>query len=666
MTPRILAAAILAAATAWPQAVLTPTPDRSIALEDRGGYTVSNSFETGYRFATVGGNRQVYDSSVNFGNGVRLFEGELRVDSLDGKGKWLDEFAFNVRGGPGDPYQSNVVKAAKHGLYRYDLQLRSTDYYNQLPALWEGEHALRTQRTLQSHDVTLLPGSRFEILLGYDRNLRTGPGFITEGIRSSAGAFRNTSFLRIAEDVRQENNQYRAGFNLRAGGLALTATQALDNYKDDTAYGETLIPGVLPNVQPISGLSRSEPFHGNTHITQVALRTEKERWIGFQGSFAYVEGRRNSVLSESVTGTATSGASTLRQTFVFGDAGRKQGSGEFTVMLLPSPKWTLTNTVSANNMRIDGSADLLEVSAFREQLLQIEHLGVRHIANATEANYRPTDQVGLYGAYRRSERRVRTHSFIPRFNIGEPLLGVDNSVDVGAAGIRWTPMREIRASLDVEIGRADQPLTPVSPRKFHNERARLSWRRDGFSVTGFFKNEINDSRVELSDYSSDRRSAGASLFWADADGDVTIDGGYTWLSANTSAGIFNLINPGQAARTIYESNLHTLQFAAQIRVLERATIYLGYTAAEDTGDGRDSVSISGNLTPTYPGYSFDGANFFVSLPLTYQSPQARLSIAINDRLDWNLGWQYYSYEERFTGEQDYRAHVGYSSFRWSF
>ena len=282
MTARILAAAILAAATAWPQAVLTPTPDRSTALEDRGGYTVSNSFETGYRFATVGGNRQVYDSSVNFGNGVRLFEGELRVDSLDGKGKWLDEFAFNVRGGPGDPYQSNVVKAAKHGLYRYDLQLRSTDYYNQLPALWEGEHALRTQRTLQSHDVTLLPGSRFEILLGYDRNLRTGPGFITEGIRSSAGAFRNTSFLRIAEDVRQQNNQYRAGFNLRAGGLALTATQALDNYKDDTAYGETLIPGVVPNVQPISGLGRSEPFHGNTHITQVALRTEKERWIGFQ------------------------------------------------------------------------------------------------------------------------------------------------------------------------------------------------------------------------------------------------------------------------------------------------------------------------------------------------------------------------------------------------
>lgn len=666
MIARLLATATMAAVTAWPQAVLAPTPNRPGELEKHGGYTVSNSFETGYRFATVGGNRDVYDSSVNFGNGVRLFEGELRVDSLDGKRKWLDEFAFNVRGGPGDPYQSNVLKAARHGLYRYDLQFRSTDYHNRLPALWEGEHALRTQRRMQSHDVTLLPGSRFEILLGYDRNLRTGPGFFSEGIPSSAGALRSSNFLRLAQDVRQKNNQYRGGFNLKVAGLVFTATQALDNYKDDTTYAGTSTPSALPNVQPVSALERNEPFHGNTHITQLALRTEKERWIGFNGNFAYVSGERNSVLSESVTGTAASGASTLRQTFVFGEANRKQGSGDFTVTLLPSAKWTLTHTASANNMRIDGAADLLEVSIFRNQLLQLRHLGVRQITNSTEANYRPTDQVGLYGAYRHTERRVRTESSIPQFNIGEPLLGVDNNVDVGAAGIRWMPMRAIRASVDVEVGRADRPLTAVSQREFHNERVRFSWRRDGLSIAGFFKNEINDNRAELSDYSSDRRSAGASAFWISPDGDVTLDGGYTWLSASSSAGIFNLINPGTAARTIYESNLHTLQFAAQLRLLDRTTLYFGYTAAKDTGDGRNAVSIEGALTPTYASYSFDGANFFVSLPLTYQSPQARLSIAISERIAWNFGWQYYGYEERFSSEQDYRAHVGYSSFRWSF
>ena len=36
------------------------------------------------------------------------------------------------------------------------------------------------------------------------------------------------------------------------------------------------------------------------------------------------------------------------------------------------------------------------------------------------------------------------------------------------------------------------------------------------------------------------------------------------------------------------------------------------------------------------------------------------------QLEWNFGWQYYSYGERFTGLQNYHANTGYSSFRWSF
>ena len=48
------------------------------------------------------------------------------------------------------------------------------------------------------------------------------------------------------------------------------------------------------------------------------------------------------------------------------------------------------------------------------------------------------------------------------------------------------------------------------------------------------------------------------------------------------------------------------------------------------------------------------------------SALARLSIAFHDRLSWNFGWQFYDYEERFSGDQNYHAHVSYSSLRWSF
>ena len=85
---------LLALGAVWPgatvtsaQQVVTPTPGANDDLETVGPYTISNSFEAGYRLSDVTGNRDVYRSSVNFGNGMRLFEGQLRVNTLDGRGE---------------------------------------------------------------------------------------------------------------------------------------------------------------------------------------------------------------------------------------------------------------------------------------------------------------------------------------------------------------------------------------------------------------------------------------------------------------------------------------------------------------------------------------------------------------------------------------------------
>ncbi len=662
--------ALWAAAAALGQPVVTPTPDRPSDFESAGGYTVSNSFETGYRFAAIGGNEDVYRANVNYGNGLRLFEGELRIDSEDGRGRLVDEFSFNTRGAPTDPYQSSVVRAAKHGVYRYDMRLRATDYHNQLPALWSGERGLRTERTWQSHDLTLFPGKAVEILLGYGRNKRSGPGFSSAGIPDAVGAFQSDNFLRFETDLRQVNNQYRGGVNVRAFGLALTAMQSFDNYKEDTHYRDaSALPLALDNVQAVTALRRDEPIHGNTPVTQIALRSEKDRRIGFHGRFAYASGERNSTLSADTTAfDPEQQISTLRQTFVFGQASRKQGTGDFTVTLLPSARWTVTNTTAVNNTRIEGGADFLEVSQFANQFLRFESLGIRHITNATEANFRPVKRLSLYGAYRFSTRRTSTRDAIefPEFGFENELVEIDNNVHAGAAGLRWLPAKGLRVSVDLETGRADQPLTPVSEKEFHNERLRVQWRKNGFAAAAYFKNEINTNPAELVDYSSDGRSGGFQVSWADPDARWTFDGGYAWIHLDTSAGIFNLFEPGQAARTFYTSNLHTANFGARLALHDRATLYLGYSLAKDTGDGADRLSAAEGVEANYPNFGFDGANFFVAFPLTYQTPQGRLSIVVSEKLSWNFGWQYYSYGERFTGVQGYRAHVGYSSFRWSF
>ena len=104
---------------------------------------------------------------------------------------------------------------------------------------------------------------------------------------------------------------------------------------------------------------------------------------------------------------------------------------------------------------------------------------------------------------------------------------------------------------------------------------------------------------------------------------------------------------------------------SRIEAHDRLLLYLGYTISKDTGDPQGSPSFVSGVTPAYPNFSFDG-DVRNSFPLSYQSPLARVSLELNKNLSWNLGWQFYNYSEQFTGRQNYHAHVGYSSFRWTF
>jgi len=659
-------------AIVFAQPVVAPTPDRNDDIEKAGAYTVSNSFEVGYRLSDVSGNRDVYRSSVNYGNGFRLLEGQLRINSEDGKGKYFDEFSLQTLGTGQDPYQSSSLRVEKNALYRYDMRFRIVNYFNRLPSLWNGEHGVNSERIFQNHDLTLFPGRRVELLFGYDRNNHNGPGFSSEAVGTGVGAFQEDNFIRFSNNLRQVNNQYRAGASVRVAGLAITFLQAFDNYKEDTEFGDaSQVPGVPANVQEISGFRRHEPIHGNTPVTSINIRTEKEHLIGFHGRYVHAGGTRNFALSEALTGVnSAQGLSTLRQTAVFGEADRRQATGDFTVTFMPSDKWTITNTSAVNNTRILGEASFLETSLFRNEFIQFEELGVRHISNATEANFRPVSQFGLYGVYRFSTRRVRAREAFrfPNFDFSSPLAGQDNEIHSGGGGFRWQPVRRLRVSFDAEVGSADRPFTPVSEREFHTERARVQWRKEGFSAGFQFKNAVNDNGASLINHSSTSRSVGANASWIEPGGRFMLDTSYTKLDINTRSGIFNFldeIEPEAVRNSFYTSNLHVFYFGSRIQAHARLLLYLGYTISKDTGDGSGTPSFTSGVSPAFPNFSFDG-DFRNSFPLSYQSPLARVSLEVNKNLSWNLGWQFYNYSEQFIGEQNYHAHVGYSSFRWTF
>ncbi len=659
-------AALLACVPAIAQRPVDQTLRPGGGTRPAGGYSLASSFDLGYRFAEVGGQRDLYRASVNYGDGLRLFRGNLRVAAADGKGRGLDEFSLRSTGGAGDPYQSHAVRVEKNGLYRYDLRYRLTRYYNRLPSLWRGEHGLFTERAAQAHDFTLRPGSSFEILLGYDRNSRRGPGFSSAGAADGFGMLDERNFLRFRTNLRQANRQYRAGFTARFAGLALTATRAVDLYKEggeqDDASG---LPSSASNVQPLAALSRAEPYHGRTPVTAVALRTQRDRAVGFRSQFVYSGGSRDSVLHERVEALdpAASGAA-LRESLVIGAAQRRQSSGDATAVLAPGGRWTITNTSGFHNTRIDGDAAIAEIGPYREEFLRFSRLGIRRISNATEATVQVARQLSVYGALRLSSRRLRSARSLqyPDFGFSDEPEAADNSVRSGVGGLRWLPGRNVRASFDFESGRADRPLAPTSERRFHNQSARIRWRGAQWTLSGYARNRVNDNPTELVAYSTKSRDGGIYATWLHPRSGTVVNAGCSRLEMETSAGILNLFDSGRGPsrlRSAYSSDIRSLSVAVLARLRKRASIHAGYSLTQDVG--RD-----GFAARAAEAFALEGGLLVSSLPMAYHSPQARLSVKISDSLAWNAGWQFYSYVESVAGRRGFRSHIGLTSLTIGF
>ena len=293
---RRLGAVLLLAGMAYAQPTVAPTnePTGIARGENTPEYNVRQSFELGYRWRSVGGDLGAYRGMVNFGNGVRLLGSSLSVNSLEGLGHWFDQIQLNTQGLGSDPYQNALLRVEKNRLYRYDLGWRSTAYYNQF-----GQHSMDTVRNVQDHDVTFFPQSSLKFFLGFSRNTQRGPALSTVQLFDSRG-----DEFPLFADVRRQQHEYRAGFEVGMLGWRLNLLHGWANFREDTP---TRVQGPSTGNNPadlstLTSFRRDEPYHGNSPYWRIALFKETRLWA-FNGRFTYVSGRRSFVLDETAVGT---------------------------------------------------------------------------------------------------------------------------------------------------------------------------------------------------------------------------------------------------------------------------------------------------------------------------------------------------------------------------
>jgi len=254
-----------------------------------------------------------------------------------------------------------------------------------------------------------------------------------------------------------------------------------------------------------------------------------------------------------------------------------------------------------------------------------------------------------------------------------PIESFENKTHSALAGVRVRPVTPFTVLLDVEYGRADRPFTPIGEKRYHGETVRGEWRQGAWLVSGRFQAYRNRNNLPPvltafeplpgASHRLESRQYSLGLSWTPKQR-WAFDGGYAKLHLDTASGIVNFpLGPSvEERRSLYTSNLHTVHATLRAEAPRGVTVFLGYTLVKDTAEGRGARG----QAPSYAAFGFDGTDFVNAYPLSYQSPQARVSVRLHRRASWNAGWQYYRYSERFTGLQNYFAHVGWTSVRWAF
>lgn len=627
--------------------------------ENMGDYNVVNSFEFGYRYSLIGGDLGKYRSDVNYGNGVRLLASSLTVNSRDGKGRIFDEIVLTTLGLGNDPYQSAVLRVQKNRLYRYDLLWRLNEFYNPGLTIAAGQHLMDTRRRWQDHDLTLFPQSKVRLRAGYSRNTETGPALSTIQLFDD----RSDEFP-LFTNVRREFNEYRVGADVELHHFKLTVLRRWEFFKEDTPVSiNGAESGNNPNdLTVLTQFHRSEPYHGETPSWLVNLYTGR-RYLAVNGRFTYSGGRRNFIQDETAFGITRLGVADNRQTLVFGDARRPVVTGDLAFSVLATDKLTITNNTSFHNTRIDGNSSFQQFDNFTQtrHFINFQFLGIRLITNSTDAQLRLSRGLSLFAGYHYSTRLIRSIEFA-----GLPLASQTNHLHSGVAGVNWNPVKPLRVHLEGEVGRNDQPFTPIAERNYHALSTRVQYRVSKLQLSTGYQQRYNNNSISLTAFGSCARNYFADASWA-PNGWFSFDAAYSRLHLDTLGGIAFFAGFGRAnlvgnQQSLYLSNIHSTHLGARFALGKLADLYLGFSLTRDTGDGRATASQSPNPIQNV----LTGVQTF---PLSFGTPLARLSVRINEKLRWNAGYQFYRYHEYFhlfNFDQNYRANTGYTSLLWSF
>jgi hypothetical protein len=679
--------------------------------EGAGDFTVISSLEFGYRGLRVDGDLNKYQSDLNYKAGPRLFDSSFLLRSREGKGDLFETLLATSTGWGADPQGNLRVSVEQPEWYRFDATYRRFKYFRFLddfanpnwvfspanfsvpPKSTTGEHGYNTRVKLGDFDLTLLPKNRWiRFNVGYSPERYSGPAFTNYHVGGN-------EFMLLSQ-LRSRANDFRVGADGKLGPLNFSFLQGFRRFRDDSVIDLGVTPGINlnPSVASLTSFDRNEPARGSVNYTRFSLQTLVAKKLDLTGRIIYSKAEQNYISLESFTGRnwnpritgfppsppgATPNLLNLGQYNLNGNTERPNWLGDLGLTWLATDKFRLSNTFKVETFDINGSAlfsDFFSLTrGTRTDTIGFSNRDVntrteyRKVQNTIEGDYQFNKDYSIHLGYRYGRRRIEEaiSGFALNSNAPTALTPVSeeehNNTHAVLGGFKARPAHDWTIYFDAEHGTADNVFTRIGNYDYTNIRAKSRYKptsRLTFNLALIAKNNSNPSEisgVSLEDFgvSVKSRIFSSSLDWTTTSRfSVSAGYNYHWINNHAILDYFfnSVAHPLGNSLYFVRNNFFFVESVA--RIAPRVTLFTAYRINKDNGQGNRVADPTGK-----PG------TLIASYPMSYQSPEARLAIKLHQRLDRNVGYQYYNYNESpIVGPrpQNYHAHLPYTSLRLYF
>ncbi|HYJ90327.1 MAG TPA: hypothetical protein VEV84_03390 [Pyrinomonadaceae bacterium] len=686
----------------------SPAGSTSSSGQANGNYIIKSSVELGVRGLTVNGDVDKYRSDLNYRAGFRMFDSSFFVQDKSSAVKPFDSALVQSSGWFSDPQGSFRLNMEKAGIYRFDSNVRRVRYFNNLNnhvVNWSqttptgSEHATNTLHHFGDFDLTIFPEREsFRMQLGYSFNNTEGPGFATLRFPSSS-----SDEFQVNSDNKYKSQDFRAGVQGELLGFNLGLNYGHRIFNNNTKYFvDSLNLGNNPasTTASINFLTRLMPTKGTTDFGTFYVQRTFAKVFDFTGRFIYSESRSDTTQSDIANGraSATGNIIVLDAITAPGKAKRPQARSDIGLTWRPTDRFSVSNTFTFDQFNITGSNSFTEAqttttssgkpnSPAATTTSGYRLTAYRRFSNLIEGDYQVNRMFAFNIGYRYTHRRVAADEIDINAThvatVGSDLF--TNTTHSFIAGTKIKPYKFWSIHADVERGTADNVFTRLSNNKVFNFRLRTiaNLKQFTLNLSAIVKNNDNPGMTEpvtgvpstATIANTRTRIFSGSVDWT-LRTDLTLASGYTYNQQTSLVDVVVPVGAPDFPTSAYRLGLSAYYmrdsyffFDVTARPIKRVSLYASYRLDYDPGQGDRLLTRAQDVLTSYP--------------IRFHMPEVRMSIRLTNNIDWNLGYQYYSYREiqfinpfatrtattpatlvpQGIAPQNYTAHMPYTSLR---